>query len=281
MRGIVDSLGKRREDVPEAGPSLGSGGALPPIEVPAGDRAMKKPFVPASHLAPPLRAGPFLKRNLSADALLLTARQRADLAQIATRVRVPARTMIYGEGSTAEWVFAVAEGTVKSYRDLPSGKRIVAAFLFANDLFGLAENGLYLNSAQAITRATLFRLPVGELAILLKHDGEMQFQFLSKVTHELRESQRRAILINRRDAAGRLAMFVALMRTHADRTAKSDGQVPLPMTRSDIAGFLGLSLESVTRAATDLERRGLVKFEGRHSVRIVDAARLTKLVRAV
>ena len=59
-----------------------------------------------------------------------------------------------------------------------------------------------------------------------------------KVTHELRESQRRAILMGRRDAAGRLAMFVMMMGKHADQAGKAAGIVPLPMTRSDIAGFL-------------------------------------------
>ena len=242
---------------------------------------MKRPVAPASDLAPSLRAVPFLKPPPDSGTVQLTNRQREELARIGMRVRLPARMMIYREDSAANWVFAVAEGMVKSYRELPSGKRIVSAFLFARDLFGLAENGRYVNSTQAITRVTLYRLPVTELTILLKHDADMQFQFLAKVTHALRESQRRAILISRRDAAGRLAMFVAMVAEHLGPAGIGVRVVELPMTRSDISGFLGLSPDSVSRAAAQLERRGLVKFVSRHLARIVDPAGLAKLVAAV
>ena len=242
---------------------------------------MKRSVGPATHRVPGLRTIPFLQPGAGSETVLLSDRQREELAHIGARVRLPARMMIYREHSAAQWVFVVADGVVKSYRELPSGKRNVAAFLFPRDLFGLAANGQYVNSAQTITRATLYRLPVNALAVLLKHDGDMQFAFLAKVTHELRESQRRAILINRRDAAGRLATFIARMGERMDRSVIDARLVQMPMTRSDIAGFLGLSLESVSRAAADLERRGLVRFQSRHLARIVNPAGLAKLVAAV
>jgi CRP-like cAMP-binding protein len=242
---------------------------------------MKKPVGFPVPIAPSLRTVPFFKPAATADSVLLTERQRQELARIGIRVRLPTRMMIYREDSPAEWLFAIAEGVVKSYRELPSGKRVVSTFLFAGDLFGLAENGRYVNSAQAVTRVTLYRLPLNELTVLLKHDSDMQFKFLVKVTHELRESQRRAVLVNRRDAVGRLAMFVSMMAEHARATGGGGGLVPLPMTRSDIAGYLGLSLESVSRAASELERRRLVRFESRQLARIVDVAGLAKVVAAV
>ena len=243
--------------------------------------AVKKPVDSGSGRAPSLRAVPFLKAQAVGETGLLTDRQREELARIAVRVRLPARMVIYRDDTPADAVFAVEQGVVKSYRELPSGKRVVGAFLFARDLFGLAENGRYMNAAQAVTRVTLFRLPISELTVLLRHDADMQFQFLVKVTHELRESQRRAILVNRRDAAGRVAMFVALMAERVATSGPYGRVVPLPMTRSDIAAFLGLSLESVIRAAAELERQELVRFEGRHSARIQDEAGFARLVAAV
>jgi len=237
--------------------------------------------MPGLRRVPAFRTIPFLKPGADTETVVLTDRQREALTHIGTRVRLPARMLIYREDSAAQWVFAVTEGAVKSYRELPSGKRSVVAFLFARDLFGLASNGRYVNSTQAITRVTLYRLPLDALAVLLKHDGDMQFKFLAKVTHELRESQRRAILINRRDAAGRLATFIAWMGERADRAVNGGRVVQMPMTRSDIAGFLGLSLESVSRAAAELERRHLVRFESRHLARIVDTAGLARLVAAL
>ena len=241
---------------------------------------MKKPAVDYVDRAPSLNAVPFAKTTADPDMIQLTDRQREQLARIGMRLNLPARMTIYREAAPAHWVFAVAEGTVKCFRELPSGKRVIGAFLFPRDLFGLAENGRYINCAQAITRVVLYRLPIKDLRVLLMHDAGLQFQFLSKITHELRQAQRRTILLNRRDAAGRLAMFIEGMSAKpAGETAHED--VVLPMTRSDIAAFLGLSLESVSRASAELERRGILEFTGRHVVRIVDPPRFSKLVAAV
>jgi len=239
---------------------------------------MKRPIAPDADQLSSLRAISFQYSGETEP--VLTDRQRQDLIRIGMRVRLPPRMTVYHEGSPAQWIFAITDGAVKCYRDLPSGKRVVGAFLFARDLFGLAENGQYLNCAQTLTITTMYRLPVNELAALLKHDADMQFKFLMKVTHELREAQRRAILISRRDAAGRLAMFISQMGARECLSVHTR-LVPLPMTRSDIAGFLGLSLESVSRAAAELEHRGLVEFESRHRARIVDPDGFARLVAAV
>ena len=239
---------------------------------------MRKKLPPAAPAPPQLRARSFLRLDDERGQVRLTARQREQLIQIGTRLRLPARMRIYEEGAEATAVYAITEGAVKAYRDLPSGKRSLCAFLFERDLFGLAEQGRYVNSTQAVTPVIAYRLPIEDLAQILRHDSELQFQFLMKVTHELRESHRRALMINRKDAGGRLAMFISLMH---HRLSHGDQRVPLPMTRSDIAAFLGLSLESVSRAATALERKGLVKFEGRHLATITDPARLAKLAAAV
>jgi CRP-like cAMP-binding protein len=239
---------------------------------------MRRPFPPASDRAPTLRTIPFWKPGATTETTL-TDRQREELARIGTRLRLPARTIIYREGAAAEWVFAIAEGALKSYRDLPSGRRTIGAFLFARDIFGLAENGHYLYTLEAITRVTLYRLPLGELKVLLKSDAEMQFKFLLKVTNELRESHMRALLMRRRDAPGRLATFLTMMEKKLGAPENED--FALPMTRSDIAAFLGLSLETVSRAAAALERRGLVEFPARHRVRILDPRKMERLAAAV
>jgi CRP/FNR family transcriptional regulator len=89
------------------------------------------------------------------------------------------------------------------------------------------------------------------------------------------------VLINRRDAAGRLAMFIGLIAARRDRVTRRDRDVPLPMSRTDIADYLGLSLESVSRAAKELRRRHLVTFANAHLVRIDDPAGLAALAAAV
>jgi CRP-like cAMP-binding protein len=149
----------------------------------------------------------------------------------------------------------------------------VTAFLYPADVFGLAENGRYIRTAQAVTRATLYQFSVDVLIDTLKSDGDLQFKFLCKITHELREAQRQTITIGRRDAVGKLAMFIReLERQHG-----GGRDIELPMSRSDIASYLGLSLESVSRASRALERRGVVCFPGRHLVRILDPAQFERI----
>ena len=87
---------------------------------------------------------------------------------------------------------------------------------------------------------------------MLRRDPELQLAFLCKVTHELREAQRRAMAIGRRDAAGRLAMFLIMLRDHLGGRDADPNCVPLVMSRSDIADFLALSLEAMSRASADL-----------------------------
>jgi CRP/FNR family transcriptional regulator len=212
---------------------------------------------------------------------LLTSAKREELMQMASRLRLPARMVLYEEQSPAKWLFFNAQGAVKAFRDLPSGKRRVASFLFPGDIFGLAENGQYVNATQSITPVTLYRIPLDTLTEVLSRDPEMQLAFLCKVTHELRESQRRIITIGRRDAVGRLAMFLMMLRQHLCVNCDDPNEIPLVMSRSDIADFLALSLEAMSRASAELERRGMVRFEGRHLARVLDLRRLEKLAAAV
>ena len=220
---------------------------------------------------PALQATPFLP-PIRHDNPLLTNSQRMKLAAIGTRVRVPARTVIYKEETPATSVFINAGGVVKAYKDMPSGRRWVTAFLYPADVFGLAENGLYVRTAQAVTDATLYRFNVDVLVETLKSDGELQFKFLCKVTHELREAQRQTIAIGRRDAVGRLAMFLGQLERQG-----GSHEIDLPMSRSDIASYLGLSLESVSRATRALEKRGVVRFSGRHLLQIDDPVQFEKI----
>jgi len=224
---------------------------------------------------------PFLNTGEITEPTLLTDDQREVLARIGKRLKLPARTTVYSERTRADSVFVIVEGVLKSYRELPSGKRAMSALLFRHDIFGLAERGRYLNSVQAITPVTLHQLPLADLIPLIKRDAELQFKFLAKVTQALRESQRRTILVGRRDAVGRLAMFLMMMRGHHQLAVGNDRDIPLPMSRTDIADFLGLSREATSRAAKALQRRGIVTFASRHLARIVDTPSLAKLAAAV
>jgi CRP/FNR family transcriptional regulator, anaerobic regulatory protein len=143
-------------------------------------------------------------------------------------------------------------------------------------VFGLAEAGHYVNSLQTITPVRMYELDVDTLTGLFMRDADLELQFLCKTVHILRESQHHNIIVGRRDAAGRLAMLLAVLLRQNERP-HAQCEVAIPMTRSDIANYLGLSLESVVRASSRLERQGIVEFVDRHHARILDRRRFEAL----
>jgi CRP/FNR family transcriptional regulator len=224
---------------------------------------------------PSLRGIPFLQSTGSEPVELLSDAHRQQLARHASVRIFPARTIVYRAGAASAAVFIIGDGAVKSFRDLPSGRRRIAAFLFARDLFGLARAGRYVNTVQTITPARLYELDVHALTDLFKRDSELELQFLCKTIHALREAQHHNIIIGRRDAVGRLAMLLGLLQNQGARGGGPE--VAIPMTRSDVASYLGLSLEAVVRASRRLERQGIVEFVDRHHARILDRHRFEAL----
>jgi CRP/FNR family transcriptional regulator len=207
----------------------------------------------------------------------LTESQRRRLAAVATRMQVNPRAVIYREGAPADSVFINGGGVIISFRDLPSGKRRVAGFRFAADVFGLAQRGVYANTTRAITPAIVYRLPLDSLTALLRQDTEIQLQFLCKIVHEVRQQQHRGLIVARRDAAGRVAMFIDVLRQMRQTGGRVPDLVDIPMTRSDIADYLNLSLETVSRACRRLTDSGIVRFSP-GSVQILDRSRFAKLL---
>jgi CRP-like cAMP-binding protein len=206
----------------------------------------------------------------------LTNQQRQRLTSIATRLEVGPRTIIYRHGDAADSVFINGGGVVTSYKELRSGKRRVAGFRFYSDVFGLAEDHKYVNTTRSVTPVILYRFPVEVLASTLRQDAELEFQFLCKMVDEVRQAQRKSIIVARRDATGRVAMFVDQLR---DTTGigVDPAKIDMPMSRSDMADYLNLALESVSRACAKLSRDGILAFDKR-SARILDRARFDEII---
>jgi CRP/FNR family transcriptional regulator len=225
---------------------------------------------------PPLRATPLMTADESDGDVVLTTAQRRRLEGIATRLELRARALIYRAGSKADFVFVNGSGVVKSVQELPSGRRRITSFWFPRDLFGVAQKGRYVFTTLAVTASIVYRLPLGELRALLIADGQLQYQFLSKITHEYREAQRQKLLLIRRDAVGRVAMFLRMLERRSP--GSSPDAIAVPMSRSDIGSYLGITLEAVSRATSKLEAMGIVDMSERRVARILDRRRFEKLV---
>ncbi len=227
---------------------------------------------------PSMSAVPFMQPGDGSAVSLLDPAETERLAGIASIVCFAKGARLYEAGDKAESIYNVIKGEVKTFCALSSGRRRVTAFLCSGDLAGLAENGLYISTAQALTPVTAYRLPLNALEHLLRSDPVLGHRFLCKLCHDLRASQSHAIMLGRHDALGKLAMF--LQQLPANNGSTLARGIFLSMTRSDVADYLGLSLEAVSRSFHKLQQLGIIRLDDRHIVQIVDQARFDKLVAA-
>lgn len=208
---------------------------------------------------------------------LLSDDERARLSVIASVVRYNKGMKIYREGHVADAVFNIVSGLVKAYRTLPGGTEHITAFLFADDWFGLPEEGRYVNSAKAVTVVTAYRVPVAAMESQLQRDATLDLHVIAKLCHELREAQRHAILLGRRSAVARVAMLLQLLERHQKARGENTHELYLPMSRSDVASYVGMSLEAVSRSLRTLASRGVISFKGRRYLEVVDRAQFEAL----
>ena len=222
------------------------------------------------HKPPPalkIRARPFAHRNGTGPAPSILSRlEQADLIRIATPVSFPKPgATVFSEGEEIRNLFVVVEGVLRVSRHLEGGRRQVLAFMWPGDVCGLAEQGHHVNSAETLTPALLYRIPFDPLRRLLESHPRLQLHLLAKAAHELRAAQRQIILLGQPDMTSRVAAFLLDLCQQFHFFDASAADLHLPMTRFDIADYLGTTAETVTRAFTRLEQAGAIaRFSPKH-----------------
>jgi len=164
-----------------------------------------------------------------------------ELKAITLRVRLPAGRHLFDEGDPAESLFTLTEGMIKLFKMLPDGRRQITGFLLPGDFLGLAFFRSYAYSAEAVTDALLCRFPRDRFMALLERHPALEKELLSRA--------------RRQSAGGRKP-------------------VALPMSRWDIADYLGLTVETVSREIQAAKASGAIAMPDRHHFLVVDAQRL-------
>jgi CRP-like cAMP-binding protein len=212
---------------------------------------------------------------------LLSPSQQTELGAIATVLEFrTAGAPIYSEGEDAHFLYTIESGVIRISRHLEDGGRQVLAFMWPSDLFGLAERGHYVNSAETLTAAIVYRFPLQKLRRLLLREPQLQLHFLIKAAHELRAAQRQIIILGQRDTYRRLASFLLDSCQQATFFDAVSRILTLPMSRFDIADYLGTSPETVARAFARLEHEGLIKRLAPRSIKLRDMRRMSSLVQS-
>jgi CRP/FNR family transcriptional regulator, nitrogen fixation regulation protein len=182
---------------------------------------------------------------------------------------------IFGESEPAEYVYQVVEGAVRSYKLLSDGRRQIGAFHLVGDIFGLENGALHRFTAEAIVDTTVRLAKRVSLEHVAEVDALVARELLSMTTTNLQHAENHMLLLGRKTSLERVAAFLLEM----DRRLTAAGVMALPMSRRDIADYLGLTLETVSRALSCLHEKGLLDFLGQTQRQIVlrDRSELAKL----
>jgi CRP/FNR family nitrogen fixation transcriptional regulator len=184
-------------------------------------------------------------------------------------------TEIHGEKEPADYVYQVKSGTVRSYKLLSDGRRQIAAFHLVGDIFGLTSEETHRFTAEAVVDTTLWLIKRQSLQKAAKTDGVLTRNLLSMTTESLQHAEDHMLLLGRKDSLEKVAAFLLEM----DKRLAGTAVMALPMSRRDIADYLGLTLETVSRALSRLRQAGVLTFSDitNREVRILDRQKLLAL----
>ena len=188
---------------------------------------------------------------------------------------------LFHEGDPATRVFTLTKGSLKLYKLLADGRRQVTGFLHPGDFLGISVDDEHAFSAEALEPSQLCWFPRARFDDFVEDQPRMERELYRMAAHELAAAQQQFVLLGRKTASERLASFLLLL---ADRTSAADGKkslvVRLPMSRSDIADYLGLTKETVSRVISALKRDRIIRLESLEMIRILDRGGLEQLSEA-
>ena len=185
---------------------------------------------------------------------------RANL--VATEFTYNREEEIYGEDEPAEYVYQVLSGAVRTYKLLSDGRRQIGAFHLPGDVFGLEIGPNHRLTAEAILDTSVRLIKRHSLEQAATTDVDVARKLWSMTASDLQHAENHMLLLGRKTAMERVAAFLLEM----DRRLSAAAMMALPMCRRDIGDYLGLTLETVSRALSELHDRGILELSGARQI---------------
>lgn len=188
------------------------------------------------------------------------------LRALGTMMQLRAGKTLFFEADPADHVYQVIQGAACLYKLLPDGRRQVARFCHAGHLMGMTVSDRYPYTADALTNLSVTRGRRTHLEARLGGERALRQMVVDAVSIELSAAQEQLLLLGRKSAMERVASFLSVMREQAQLDGGDGWSVTLPMTRIDIADFLGLTHETVCRNMALLKAQGIISTPDPHRV---------------
>lgn len=182
---------------------------------------------------------------------------------------------VFWEGDRATHVFEVIEGILRIVKILNDGRRVITAFMHPGDLVSISLHENYPYTAEAVTSVKIRRCARNRFQDEITRFPELRPQLFSHLCEEMAAAQEQMVLLARKSAEEKVCSFILNIARRSRR--ESPSEVELPMSRLDMADYLGLTIETVSRTMTSLTSRGVITAKGRHNIAIQCIRRLTRL----
>ena len=169
---------------------------------------------------------------------------------------------VFWEGDAAGHVFHILEGCLRVHRTLSDGRRAIVGFVYPGDLLGVSFRDRYLFTAEAVTPVRLRRFPRRRFHQLVDEAPHLRPQLLAKICDEMTAAQEQMILLGRKTAEERVVTLLLTIARRSGADTRTPVEIELPVGRMDMADYLGLTIETVSREFSKLKRDGLISLNG-------------------
>lgn len=195
----------------------------------------------------------------------------------AHNVNVEAGSYLLHEDDKAKQVYNVSSGALALERLASNGAKQIMAFLYAGNFIGIAAGASYSVSGRALTDITACQWQVCDLEILYRQYPKLEERVHDIASRVVEATMDQLFVLGRKKTIEKLAWFLLFIEAKQSSVEDVSGGYTMPMTRVDIADYLGLVVETVSRGFTELRARGFVKLTQKWTVEITDRAGLAKL----
>lgn len=191
--------------------------------------------------------------------------------------RVEVKEFLFAEGDTISHVYRIETGALALFRVLADGRRQVMGFAYPGDIVGLGIDDEYTMSAQAVKPTRVRCLSMASLRQSAAGDPQLGFKLYEAMARELAATRDLMLTTGQRSAVERVAGFLLAFSRRNQRNGQDPSNIELPMTRTDIGDFLGLTIETVSRTFTKLKLMRLIELPICNQVKLLDIDQLEDL----
>ncbi|MCA0256884.1 MAG: Crp/Fnr family transcriptional regulator [Proteobacteria bacterium] len=205
----------------------------------------------------------------------LTPAQLFELNRHATRRKVDAGNELIGQGESVSHYSNILSGVIKLSKMMADGRQQIVGLQFAPDFLGRPFHYESTMTAEAATETEVCTFPRNLIERMLNETPDLERKLHSQSLKELDEAREWMLTLGRKTAQEKVASFLHMIATHIDPDHGEQNTFDLPLSRADIADFLGLTIETVSRQMTRLRKEGVILIENNRHITVPCLERLS------